>query len=68
LSLGESVRPHPFLPGFDEAFAQDAQWNRNERIEIDRHAVGRQVFMQNRPLKRDAQAEGYLMMQIKSTQ
>jgi hypothetical protein len=33
------IRPHPLLPGFAEAFAQDTPRNRNERIEIERHAV-----------------------------
>ncbi len=28
--------PHLLLPGLDEAFAQDATRNRNERIEIER--------------------------------
>jgi hypothetical protein len=31
--------PHPLLPGFDEAFAQHTPCNRNERIEVERHAV-----------------------------
>src|SRR5271166_226931 len=33
------IPPHPLLPGFAEAFAQDAPWNRKERIEIERHAM-----------------------------